>query len=83
MKPTQLTLPNGLVATVHAQRSRFVRDLLKNCVNRNEILPKPSAVFAVEIEIENEHLYLPIGLLLTRHKVWPLPYRRTLNTRCS
>jgi len=58
VKPTQLTLPNGLVATIHSPRSRLVRDLLKNCVNRNEIFTKPNSLFALEIEIENEHIYL-------------------------
>ena len=57
METTQLILPNGLKATIHPARSKIVKQLLKRCLNRNEIFIKPCSLFALEVEVENEHVY--------------------------
>jgi hypothetical protein len=57
MTAVPITLPNGLKATLHPQRSKIVLELLKNCANRSEIFIKPYSLFALEVEVEDEHLY--------------------------
>jgi hypothetical protein len=57
-KPVRFKLQNGLAATVHPPKSALMKQLREDCLNKRQVDLESPSMYAVEIEIENERVYV-------------------------
>jgi hypothetical protein len=61
--PLKFKLQNGLNATLHAPRSAGMRRIWNECTNQDQIEFSRSSLFAIEVEVEGEHIYVVYWVL--------------------